>query len=57
MGAERRINCEQMQAQSSLDVETAFDVAKPSVVSQILTLTGGHVVAALGVGFRLLRAM
>ena len=27
---------------ASLDVKTAFDVAKPSVVSKILTLTGGH---------------
>ena len=26
----------------SLDVKTAFDVAKPSVVSKILTLTGVH---------------
>ena len=34
---------------ASLDVKTAFDVAKPSVVSKILSLTGthGHVVAAL----------
>ena len=33
----------------ALDVKTAFDVAKPSVVSQILSLIGthGHVVAAL----------
>ena len=33
---------------ASLDVKTAFDVAKPLVVSRILTLTGihGHVVAA-----------
>ena len=27
---------------ASLDVETAFDVAKPSVISKILTLTGVH---------------
>ena len=34
---------------ASLDVKTAFDVAKPSVVSQILSLIGthGHVVSAL----------
>ena len=34
---------------ASLDVKTAFDVAKPSVVSQILSLIGthGHAVAAL----------
>ena len=34
---------------ASLDVKTAFDVAKPSVVSKILSLIGthGHVVAAL----------
>ena len=34
---------------ASLDVKTVFDVAKPSVVSRILSLTGvhGHVVAAL----------
>ena len=34
---------------ASLDVKTAFDVAKPSVVSKILTLTGvhGHLTAAL----------
>ena len=27
---------------ASLDVKTAFDVAKPSVVSEILTVTGAH---------------
>ena len=34
---------------ASLDVKTAFDVAKPLVVSKILSLIGahGHVVAAL----------
>ena len=34
---------------ANLDVKTAFDVAKPSVVSKILSLIGthGHVVAAL----------
>ena len=34
---------------ASLDVKTAFDVAKPSVVSKILTLTAvhGHLTAAL----------
>ena len=34
---------------ASLDVKTAVDVAKPSVVSRILTLTGvhGHLTAAL----------
>ena len=34
---------------ASLDVKTAFDVAKPSVVSRILTLIGvhGHLTAAL----------
>ena len=34
---------------ASLDVKTAFDVAKPSVVSRILTLTGvhGHPTAAV----------
>ena len=34
---------------ASLDVKTAFDVAKPSVVSKILSLidTHGHVVSAL----------
>ena len=34
---------------ASLDVKTAFDVAEPSVVSRILTLTGvhGHLTAAL----------
>ena len=34
---------------ASLDVKTAFDVAKPSVVSRSLSLTGvhGHVAAAL----------
>ena len=34
---------------ASLDVKKAFDVAKPSVVSHILTLTGvhGHLAAAL----------
>ena len=34
---------------ASMDVKTAFDVAKPSVVSKILSLIGthGHVVAAL----------
>ena len=34
---------------ASLDVKTAFDVARPSVVSKILTLIGthGHVVAAI----------
>ena len=34
---------------ASLDVKTTFDVARPSVVSKILTLTGthGHAVAAL----------
>ena len=34
---------------ASLDVKTAFDVARPSVVSKILSLIGthGHVVAAL----------
>ena len=34
---------------ASLDVKTAFDVAKPSVVSRILSSTGvhGHVAAAL----------
>ena len=34
---------------ASLDVKTAFDVAKPSVVSRILTMTGvhGHLTAAL----------
>ena len=34
---------------ASFDVKTAFDVAKPSVVSKILTLTGvkGHLTAAL----------
>ena len=37
---------------ASLDVKTAFDVAKPSVVSKILSLIGthGHVVAALLAG-------
>ena len=34
---------------ASLDVKTAFDVAEPSAVSRILTLTGvhGHLTAAL----------
>ena len=34
---------------ASLDVKTAFDVAKPSMVSKILTLTGvhGHLTAPL----------
>ena len=34
---------------ASMDVKTAFDVAKPSVVPRILTLTGvhGHLTAAL----------
>ena len=34
---------------ASLDVKTAFDVAKPAVVSRILTLTRvhGHVAVAL----------
>ena len=34
---------------ASLYVKTAFDVAKPSLVSKILTLTGvhGHLIAAL----------
>ena len=34
---------------ASLDVKTAFDVARPSVISKILTLTGvhGHLAAAL----------
>ena len=34
---------------ASMDVKTAFDVAKPSVVSRTLALTGvhGHVAAAL----------
>ena len=34
---------------ASLDVKTAFDVARPAVVSKIPTLTGvhGHVAAAL----------
>ena len=34
---------------ASLDVKTAFDVTKPSVVSKILTVTGvhGHLTAAL----------
>ena len=34
---------------ASLDVKTAFDVARPAVVSEILTLTGvhGHLTAAL----------
>ena len=34
---------------ASLDVKTAFDVARPAVVSKILTLIGthGHVVAAI----------
>ena len=34
---------------ATLDVKTAFDVAKPSVVSKMLTLTGvhGHVTTAL----------
>ena len=32
---------------ASLDVKTAFDVAKPSVVPKILTLTGVHGHAAL----------
>ena len=34
---------------ASLDVKTAFDVAKPSVVSKILTLSGvhGHLTAAM----------
>ena len=31
-----------MAFMASLDVKTAFDVAKPSVVSRILTLTGVH---------------
>ena len=31
----------------SLGVKTAFDVAKPSVVSKIRTRTGGHLTAAL----------
>ena len=39
---------------ASLDVKTAFDVAKPSVVSKILSLIGthGHVVAALLAGMQ-----
>ena len=34
---------------ASLDVKTAFDVAKPAVVSKVITLTGvhGHLTAAL----------
>ena len=34
---------------ASLDVKTAFDLARPAVVSKILTLTGfhGHLAAAL----------
>ena len=39
----------QIQDIASLDVKTSFDVAKHSVVSKVLSLTGahGHVVAAL----------
>ena len=40
---------ETLALMASLDVKTAFDVAKPSAASKILSLTGvhGHVVAAL----------
>ena len=43
---------------ASLDVRTAFDVAKPSVVSRIPTcmVTRGHVVAALLEGMQAVRA-
>ena len=42
---------------ASLDVRTAFDVAKPSVVSRIPTcmVTRGHVVAALLEGMQAVR--